>query len=63
MSAGFLRNEAFNYASTNSESLGDGLTNGRADAARYVYLTGIMIIVWNAEDVEGIATVHEVTNF
>ncbi len=63
MSAGFLRNEVFNYASTNSESLGGGLTNGRSDAARHAYLTGIMTIDWNAEDAEGLSTAHEVTNF
>ena len=46
----------------NSESLGGGSHNGRTDAARHAYLTGILTIDWNAEDAEGLSTAHEVDN-
>ena len=57
-----LRDEAENYASTNSLSLGSGLTNGRSDAARHAYWTGIMTIDWDSEHAEGLSTAHEVDN-
>ncbi len=62
LSAPFLRVEAINYASMNSFVLGGGLTNGRADAARHAYLTGILTIDWDAEHAEGLSTAHEVDN-
>ena len=62
ITAVFLRNEALNYAFTNSFSLGGGLINGRADAARHAYLTGILTIDWDAEHAEGLTTAHEFDN-
>ena len=62
LAAPFLRVEAENYASTNSVSLGEGDHNGRTDAARHAYLTGIITIDWDAEHAEGLSTAHEVDN-
>ena len=62
ISAALLRSEALNYANTNSASLGGGPSNGRADAARHAYLSGILTIDWNTADAKGLTTAHEVTN-
>ena len=61
LSAAALRDEALAYAANNEASLGGGLRNGRADAARHAYWNGIMTIDWDAADAEGLATAHEVT--
>ena len=42
--------------------MGGGRHNGRTDAARHAYLTGILTIDWNAADAEGLSTAHEVDN-
>ena len=57
-----LKQEAINWAINNSASLGNGLHNGRADAARHAYWCGIMTLDWNSEDAAGLSTAHEVTN-
>lgn len=56
-----LRDEALGWATTNAATLGGGLLNGRADAARHAYWNAIMTIDWNATDAEGLATAHEKT--
>ena len=62
LSANGLQNEALGWARNNAASLGGGLHNGNADAARHAYWSGIMTIDWDSADAAGLGTAHEVTN-
>ena len=61
VSAPILKDEAETWASNNAATLGGGLHNGRADAARHAYWNAIMTVDWNATDAEGLSTAHEKT--
>ena len=57
-----IKEEALTWAKVNRASLGEGLGNGRADAARHAYWCGIMTLEWNADKAIGLSTAYEVTN-
>ncbi len=56
-----IRNEAEQWVQNNLDDLGGGWTNGRGDAARHAYWSGIMTLSWGEDYSEGLGTAHEVT--
>jgi hypothetical protein len=57
-----LGEEAYEWAMINQASLGGGIHNGRADAARHAYWNVLMASEINATDAEGASTAYERSN-
>jgi len=63
ITANELATEALAWAQTNETSLGGGLHNGKADAARHAYWNGLMVVEMDVNTARGAATAHERTNY